>query len=310
MSKRIITVLGATGAQGGGLARKALADGQFTVRAVTRNPDGEKAAALKALGAEVVQADLESQASLHKAFAGSYGVFAVTNFWEHFSVDKEQQHAKNIAEAAKAAGVEHVVWSTLEDTRKHVPLEDTRMPTLKEKYKVPHFDGKGEADGYFDQAKTTFLLTSFYWDNLIYFGMNPKPGPDGKLAFTVPMADQKLPGIAAADIGKCAYGIFKREDLKGKYVGIMGDAPTGAEMAATLSKGLGQEVVYNGVPFDVFRGFGFPGSDDLGNMFQFKAQFPEVFQGNRSAVLSKELNPELMDFEQWVAQNKDKIPLK
>ena len=103
-----------------------------------------------------------------------------------------------------------------------MPLGDDRMPTLMGKYKVPHFDAKGEADHLFADlgVPTTFLLTSFYWDNLIHFGMGPKRGPDGKLAITLPMGDKKLPGIAAEDIGKCAYGIFKKGgEFIGKTVG-------------------------------------------------------------------------------------------
>ena len=101
-----------------------------------------------------------------------------------------------MAQAAKDAGVKHVIWSTLEDTRKWVPLTDSRMPTLQGKYKVPHFDAKGEANAVFTElgVPTTFLNTSFYWDNLIHFGMGPKKGADGKLAFTLPMGDKKLPG--------------------------------------------------------------------------------------------------------------------
>ena len=146
---------------------------------------------------------------MERAFAGAYGAFCLTNFWEHFSPERELAQAGNMARAAKAAGVEHVIWSTLEDTRNWMPLEDERMPTLMGKYKVPHFDAKGEADQVFRDlgVPTTFLLTSFYWDNLIYFGAGPKPGSDGKLAITFPMDGRKLSGIAVEDIGKCAYGI-------------------------------------------------------------------------------------------------------
>ena len=175
--KKIIAVIGATGAQGGGLARAILADrsGGFTARAITRNPDSEKAQALRAAGAEVVAADLDKPATLNQAFAGAYGAFCVTNFWEHFSPERELTQAGNMAQAAKAVGVQHVIWSSLEDTRKWVPLEDNRMPTLQGKYKVPHFDGKGEADELFREAGVplTILLTSFYWDNFIYFGSGP-----------------------------------------------------------------------------------------------------------------------------------------
>src|SRR6187551_3944382 len=166
--RKVIAVLGSTGSQGGGLVRAILADpaGGFAARAVTRDVSKDKAAALKAAGAEVVSGDLDDVESLKKAFAGAHGVYAVTNFWEHFSGEKEKAQAKNVAEAAKAAGVQHVVWSTLEDTRQWMPAGDTRMPTLTDAYRVPHFDAKPEADAYFAGMPTTFLRTSFYWDNL------------------------------------------------------------------------------------------------------------------------------------------------
>ena len=239
MSKKTIAVVGATGAQGGGLVRAILADpsGGYAARAVTRDPASDKAKALAQQGAEVVAANVDDKAALRRAFDGAHGAFCVTFFWDHFSPEKEQAEARAMAEAAKEAGVKHVIWSTLEDTRQRVPLSDDRLPTLMGKYKVPHFDAKGEADAFFRElTPTTCLRTSFYWDNLIHFGMGPKPGPDGTLAFTMPMADKKLPGIAAEDIGRCAYGVFKRADLIGKTVGIAGEHLTGAQMAAALSK--------------------------------------------------------------------------
>ncbi|HEX6851293.1 MAG TPA: NmrA/HSCARG family protein [Candidatus Polarisedimenticolaceae bacterium] len=309
MSKKILAVTGATGAQGGGLVRSILADpaGGFAARAITRNPGSEKALALKALGAEVVAADLDDVSSLKRAFAGAYGAYGVTNFWEHFSAEKEMAQARNLAEAAKSAGVAHFIWSTLEDTRKFVPLSDPRMPTLHGKYKVPHFDGKGEADAYFDPKTTTWLLTSFYWDNLIHFGMGPKPGADGRLVFGLPMMDRKLPGIAAADIGACAYGIFQRPEWIGRRVGIAGEHLTGAEMAAGLTKALGKEVAYQAIPFDAYRGLGFPGADDLGNMFQFNAEFSDAFCGARDTAFSRSLNPKLRTFAQWLEENASRI---
>lgn len=312
MAKKIIAVAGATGAQGGGLLRALLADGEFAVRALTRKVDGDKARELAKLGAEVVAADLDDGASLKRAFSGAHGAFCVTNFWEHFSPEKELAQAGAMAKAAKEAGLKHVVWSTLEDTRRWVPLSDTRMPTLQGKYKVPHFDAKGEANRLFTDlgVPTTLLNTSFYWDNLIHFGMGPKKGPDGKLAITLPMADKKLPGIAAADIGKCAQGIFKRgAEYIGKTVGIAGEHPTGAQMAAELSKALGREVVYNAVSPEAYRGFGFPGAEDLGNMFQFKRDFEREYCAARDLGVSRSLNPQLQTFGQWLAANKERIPL-
>ncbi len=310
---KVIAVVGATGAQGGGLVRAILNDpeGGFAARAITRNKGSDKAKQLAKLGAEVVEADLDNEQSLDKAFQGAYGAFCITNFWEHYSPEKEAAQARSMARAAKRAGLRHVIWSTLEDTRKWVPLDDDRMPTLMEKYKVPHFDGKGAADRFFtdEGVPTTFLLTSFYWDNMIHFGMNPKPGPDGVLAITMPMGDKKLPGIAAGDIGGCAYGIFKDgRQYIGKTVGIAGEHLTGAEMAAKLTKALGREVRYNAVTPEAFRGFGFPGAEDLGNMFQFKRDFQDAFRGPRKPEVARKLNPSLQTFEVWLGENKKRIP--
>ena len=313
--RKIIAIAGATGAQGGGLARAILDDAQgpFSVRALTRNPESEKARQLAARGAEVVAADVDDVESLKKAFAGAYGAYCVTFFWEHFSPEREQAQAKNMATAARHAGVRHAVWSTFEDTRKYVPLDDPRMPTLQGQYKVPHFDAKAEADHFFTDlgVPTTFLLTSFYWENLIHFGMGPKRGPDGVLALTMPLGDKKMPSLSADDIGRFAYGLFKHpEEFIGKTVGVASQHLTGRQMAEALGKALGQEVRYNAVAPDVYRGFGFPGADDLGNMFQFKADFESLYCGNRDLALARRLNPGALTFEQWLATNAHRIPLE
>ncbi|MGI8637196.1 MAG: NmrA family NAD(P)-binding protein [Segetibacter sp.] len=205
-NKEIIVVFGATGAQGGGLAYAILNDSnsEFAVRAITRDANSDKAKQLAQEGAEVVTADIDDPDALKKALEGAYGAYFVTFFWAHMSPEKEMAEAKAMAKAAKEAGLKHVIWSTLEDTRKYIPLTDDRMPTLMGNNKVPHFDAKGESDKFFSEAgvPTTFLLTSFYYDNFIYFGMGPKKGADGKLTITLPMGDRKLAMIAAEDIGK------------------------------------------------------------------------------------------------------------
>ena len=313
--KKVIAVVGATGAQGGGLVRAILSDpnGGFAARAITRDIHSDKAKELARMGAEVVAGDVDDVESLKKAFKGAYGAFCVTFFWAHFSPEKEKANAIAMAQAAKAAGVQHAIWSTFEDTRKWVPLTDNRMPTLQGKYKVAHFDAKSEADQTFRDlgVPTTFLLTSFYWENLIYFGAGPKKGPDGTLALTYPMGDKKLPGIASEDIGKCAYGIFKKgREFIGKTVGVAGEHLTGAQMASALTKALGREVRYNDVPADVYRSFGFPGAEDMGNMFQFKRDFEQAYCGARDLGVSRSLNPALQTFEAWLKNNAGRIPLE
>jgi uncharacterized protein YbjT (DUF2867 family) len=171
-NKKIIAVVGATGAQGSGLVRAILNDkeGRFTVRAITRDAKSDKAIELAKLGAEVVEANIDDKESVRKAFEDAFGAFCVTFFWEHFSPARENQQARNMAEATREAGIQHVIWSTLEDTRKWIPLDDDRMPTLQDKYKVPHFDSKGESNAFFEQSGVpyTLLNTSFYWENFIY----------------------------------------------------------------------------------------------------------------------------------------------
>jgi uncharacterized protein YbjT (DUF2867 family) len=218
-----------------------------------------------------------------------------------------------MAEAAKHANLQHVIWSTLEDTRQWVPLDDDRMPTLMGAYKVPHFDAKGSSDHFFTDlgVPVTFLLTSFYWDNLIGFGMGPRRGQDGDVEFVLPMGGKRLSGIASEDIGKCAYGLFKQGATSvGQRVGIAGEHLTGDEMASQLSRVLGQKVSYRAIPFEAYRGLGFPGAEDLGNMFQFYHDFEDEFMRARNLDLARSLNPELLTFERWVERYKDRIQIQ
>jgi uncharacterized protein YbjT (DUF2867 family) len=309
--KKIIAVVGATGSQGGSLVNAILADGSsgFAARAITRDPSKDKATAMAAKGAEVVQADIDDVASLTKAFAGAHGVFGVTNFWEHFSGEKEIQQAKNIAEAAKAAGVKHVIWSTLEDTRKLMAADDKRMPILQGKYRVPHFDAKAEADSAFAGVPTTFLITTFFWDNLYNFALAPKKNEQGVYFWSYPMGEAKLPGIAVDDIGKAALGIFKAGgQYIGKTVGIAGESLSFQEMSKKLETGLGiSPVTFSPVDADVFRGYGFPGADEYGNMFQTYRDFEKEVNALRSVETTRQLNPALQNFDQWLAKNKDKV---
>ncbi|MBL7698257.1 MAG: NmrA/HSCARG family protein [Chitinophagaceae bacterium] len=313
MQKKIITVFGATGAQGGGLCHAILSDtaSEFSVRAVVRDPNSDKARALKDAGAELVQGNIDDKNSVLKALEGAYGAYFVTFFWAHFSPEKEYAEAQTFAECAKEANIKHAIWSTLEDVRNYVPLSDNSMPTLQGKYKVPHFDAKGEADKLFTQlgVPVTFLRASFYWDNFIYFGSGPKKGDDGKYYLTFPLDDKKMAGIASEDIGKCAYGIFKNPDLIGKIIGIAGEHVSGEVMASKMSEALNIPVIYNNVSPDTYRAFGFPGSDDLGNMFQFYRDFEEECNRVRDIGMSKKLNPELKSFEQWLRENAARIPL-
>jgi uncharacterized protein YbjT (DUF2867 family) len=311
----IVAIVGATGAQGGGLARAILSDpaSVFSVRALTRHPDAGPARALAARGAHIVAADLDRAETLKRAFAGVDAAFCVTNFWEHHSPERELAQAAAMAQAAKDAGVAHVIWSTLEDARLWVPLESGQMPTLMGHYKVPHFDAKGEANSEFTNrdVPVTFLLTSYYWDNFINFpGMGLRRGPDGIPTLRLPMGDKKLPGIAAEDIGRCAYGIFRAgHRYVGQTVGIAGEHLTGAELASALSRAIGQTVRYTDVSPEIYRTFDFPGAQDLSNMFQFKRDFQDAFCNARNVELARQLNPSLQTFDQWLANHKAHISI-
>ena len=311
---RTIGVVGATGSQGAGLCEAILGDpdGGFACRAITRNPGSDRAKDLAAKGAEVVAADLDDVTSLTAAFRGAHGVFGVTNYPELGSVEREQQQATNIARAAKAANVAHVIWSTLDDTTQWLPLSDPRMPTLLGGYKVPHSDAKGQIDHVFTDLglPTTFLLTCFYWDNFYNHGWGPERGQDGGYTLTLPIGKARMPGMAAEDIGECAYGIFSAgAGFIGNTVGIAGEHLNGAEMAGKFSDALGIDCRFRPMSPEAYRNLGFPGADDLGNMFQIFDEFEQAYRASRSVDAARALAPSLMDFDQWLAKYKSRIPL-
>jgi len=307
-TKPIIVVTGATGAQGGWVVRSLVKNhaNQFSVRALTRNLDSDKAKDLKTLGVEVVKADYGDLPSLEAAFNGAHGVFCVTNFWEVFSAEKEKEQASNLAKACKTAGVKHVIWSTLEDSRD--VLKD-KVPIMEGKYTVPHFDGKFEANEYFKDLPTTYLYTSVYFENFIGFGMGPKKGENG-YSIHFNMEDVKFPMIAIEDIGNAAANIFARgNEFVGKSIGLAGDFLNGTELAELFSKHLKIECNYVAIDDDSYRKLGFPGADEIGNMFAFFRLGAHGMQNLRNLEESRKLVPGLRSFENWLGDNGSKIPL-
>ncbi|HEY9334898.1 MAG TPA: NmrA/HSCARG family protein [Kribbella sp.] len=318
MSK-LIAVVGATGAQGGALARAILADpsGEFAVRALTRNPDSGVAKDLAAAGAEVVAADLDDEASIRAAFDGAYGAFVVTNYWAPLTPEEEVvrtraemelAQAETAARAARDAGVQHLVWSTLEDTRLFFAGRDD-VPSLDDgRYKVPHFDAKGEADELFTKygVPTTFLRTTFYFDAFTTT-MPPTRNADGVLTITFPMGDQRLSGVASDDIGRSALAVFKHPDLIGDTVSIAGDHLTGDEYAAALTDAIGEQVVYHAPTLEEYRTYPFPMAVEMANMFQFYKENHDEFTGDRNLDKVRELNPELQSFATWVNNHRDEL---
>lgn len=305
---KTILVIGATGAQGGGVARALLARGKYAVKAMTRNPESEKAQALAQQGAGLVSANLDDLDSLVAVMNGVHGVFAVTNFWEVLSIEREKQQAQNIAEAAKQTGVRHVIWSTLEDTRTYIPEDFTDMPMLEGVYRVPHLDAKNEANAYFADVPTTFLITSFFWDNLINFGMSPKRNEQGHYDYVMPLGDKKLAGHVAEDIGKAVAPMFEQtERFVGETVGIQTQALTLSEMSEIIAEEISVKVNYIPIDADSFRAFPFDGAEEIGNNFQYFRDFNEDFLALRSAELMHELNPAAQSFREYVKANQTTI---
>jgi len=316
---KLIAVVGATGNQGGGLVRAILADtsGEYAVRALTRNPDSAKGKALAAAGAEVVAADLDDEASMRAAFDGAYGAFVVTDYWVQRTDEEEAARtraemelaqAETAARAARDAGVQHLVWSTLEDTRLFFAGRDD-VPSLDDgRYKVPHFDAKGEADELFTKygVPTTFLRTTFYFDAFTTT-MPPTRNADGVLTITFPMGDQRLSGVASDDIGRSALAVFKHPDLIGDTVSIAGDHLTGDEYAAALTDAIGEQVVYHAPTLEEYRTYPFPMAVEMANMFQFYKENHDEFTGDRNLDKVRELNPELQSFATWVNNHRDEL---
>lgn len=310
---KLIAVVGATGSQGGGLVRAILDDPEkrFDVRALTRSARSTAARRLADAGAEVVEADLDDGRSVRGAFEGAHGAFVVTNYWAEMSPEDEDRRTRAAREldqadtaalAAKQAGVEHVVWSTLEDTRAHFGTDD-RVPTVDERFKVPHFDAKAEADAMFREyaVPTTFLRTTLFFEGFTD-ALAPVRNAEGKLILTVPIADKPMSGIAVDDIGKTALQLFARgDDAIGDTVSIAGDHLTGAQYAAAMSEVLGEVVTYEPMEWNAFRALGFPGAVEMGNMFQYYAENSARFVGDRDLDKVRELNPELQSFRKWLS---------
>ena len=325
-NEKLIAVVGATGSQGGGLVRAILEDPshEFRVRALTRSASSKKARELAEAGAEVEEADLEDGPSMRRAFEGTDGAFVVTNYWADRTPEEEAARTRGAMElvqadtaalAAKQAGVGHVVWSTLEDTRDFFVGERRQsdgVPDVDGAYKVPHFDAKAEADALFREydVPTTFLRTTFFFEGFTG-GLGPTRGDDGTLVLALPMADQKMSGIAVGDIGRTALGIFRRgTELVGATVSMAGDHLTGEQYAAALGDAIGEEVRYRSPDWEQFRGRGFPGAIEMGNMFQYYAQNSARFVGDRNLSTVRELNPDLLSFRDWLAlpDNQIRVP--
>jgi uncharacterized protein YbjT (DUF2867 family) len=293
--EKTILVTGATGAQGDGVVRHLLKGGKFRVRCLTRKPESEKAQALVQTGAEVVRGDLGDPESLQAAMEGCYGVFGVTNFWEHF--EKESFHGKNLIDAVKEAEIEHFVFSTL-------PYKQEQPDG---KLEVPHFDMKARMEEYGRSLKlrATYAHVAFYYENFLSFFL-PKLQEDGSYMFGFPQGDTPLAAVSVEDIGGVIATIFDHPDeFLDQTVGIVGDDQPCSKYAEIMSRVLGKKIIYRNIPREVFGKLGFPGAEDLANIFEYN----RLFIPNRQADLeqSSKLFPEIRRFEPWVEANRQKF---
>ncbi|XP_017664423.1 PREDICTED: nmrA-like family domain-containing protein 1 [Lepidothrix coronata] len=290
--KKLIVVFGATGAQGGSVARALLDDGTFRVRAVTRSPGRIAAEELKRRGAEVVKADLDDEPSLEQALAGAYGAFVVTDFWEHCSKEKEIEQGKRVANLSKRLGLHHVVFSGLENVHK---LTGGQLEVL-------HFDGKGEVEEYFQRTgvPTTVIRLPFYFENFFSI-FKPQKAPQGDtFVLKLPMGDTPMDGMAVEDVGPVVVSLLKSPgEYIGQVMGLSTSKLTEAEYAAVLSQQMGKTVVASKISPEEYEKRNFPGAKELAAMFRFYALKPD-----RNVALTMKLNPTARTFQQWVADNK------
>ena len=306
--KPLITVFGATGTQGGSVARALLqlAERPFRIRAVTRHPGSAAAQDLAERGAEIIAADFDDLHSVQRALRGAYGAFCVTSFWEHRSPERELRQAGRLAEAARRACVGHVIWSTQEDTRRFIEPDGEVMPVLMGRYNVPHFDAKGYADQFFigRGLPVTRLVSAFLWDWLVASALQPQHDAEGRRPFVLPLGNALLPGIAAADFGACTAALFcQGEAAIGRRVGVAAEHLSGAQMATRLACTLGEPVCHLAVdPADYAR-LGHDGAAELANMFRFVRDFNDEFCAVRNVAAARALHPALMTFDGFLAKH-------
>jgi uncharacterized protein YbjT (DUF2867 family) len=294
-NKPIILVTGATGAQGGSVARSLLSAGQFAVRILTRNASSPKAAELQQAGAEVVEGDMDNKDSLIKAMQGCYGVFGVTNFWEHY--EKEYQQGKNLIEAVKESNISHFVLHTLPDYK----------ALSQGKYAVPHCDIKAELERYCRQLglKATFVQIAFYYENFLNFFPLQDAG-NGTWTFGFPQGDTPLAMAAAEDMGPVVRMIFEHpEAYMNRVVGVVGAHDTCTAYAETMSRVLGKNIAYRYIPRDEYVTYGFPGAEEIANMFE--VQRLHIPDRGIDLIESYGLYPAMQTFAQWLERNKTKF---
>lgn len=293
MSKQTVLVTGATGSQGGSVARHLLRSGRYNVRALTRKTGSERARALQQAGAEVVAGDLGDLASLKAAMTGCDAVFAVTNWWELYDSAKEIAHGRNLADAAVETRIARYMFSTLPSAKQ---ISGGKIP-------VAHLDSKKEMEDYARSRGLhgVYFNVAFYFENFINFQMLQSQ-PDGTLAFGFPQGDTPLAGVGVEDLGGVVLAVLDRfDEFAGKVVGVVGDDSPCSHYADVMTRVLGRKAVYQNIPRDVYAKFPFPGAEELAAMFEFN----RLYIPNRKADLEqcRKLYPAMQNFETWLKAN-------
>jgi uncharacterized protein YbjT (DUF2867 family) len=274
--ERLIVVAGATGKQGGAVARSLL-EGGFRVRVLTRNPLKPEAQGLVDHGAEVVQGDMEDRSSMERALEGAYGVFSVQNYWET-GYDREVQQGKTVADAAKAAGVEHFVYSSVGSTYRQTG--------------IPHFESKWEIEEHVRQIglpytifRPVFFMQNWEWTREMVLG--------GTLSQPLDR-DKPFQQVAVEDVGTFTAIAFENPDRWiGREVDLAGDEQTMPEIAETFGRVIGREVSYYQVPWDQFK-------EQMGEEFTVQYRwFNDVGYEADIDSLRQEY-PELTTFERYL----------
>ncbi|XP_059125137.1 nmrA-like family domain-containing protein 1 [Peromyscus eremicus] len=290
--KKLVVVFGATGAQGGSVARTVLEDGTFRVRVVTRNPEQRAAKELKLRGAEVVRGDQDDEASMELALTGAHAAFIVTNYWEKCSRDREVKQGKLLADLAKRLGLHYVVYSGLENISK---LTAGRLA-------AGHFDGKGEVEEYFRDigVPMTSVRLPCYFENLLSYFLPQKAADGESYLLELPMGDVPMDGMAVSDLGPVVLSLLKKpEEYVGQNIGLSTCRHTAEEYAALLTRHTGKTVHHAKTTPEEYEKLGFPGARDLANMFRFYALKPD-----RNIDLTLQLNPKAQTLDQWLAQHR------
>ena len=299
MTEQIITVVGGTGAQGGGVVDALLGSGQYAVRVVSRNPASESAERLKKRGVQVVKGDLLEPSSLRAAFEGAHGTFVVTNFWDPAQMQDETEIGRAAVKEARAAGLQHFIWSTLPDAEK---LTGGRL-------KLRHFTGKAHVDAAVEAARFprhTFVQAPFYFQN--FLGMlTPQPLPNGGRGWVVPMdpAARVMHAGDVNDVGRAVAAAFAAGDTlpNGIYLAVCGGVYSWNDFVSTFND-LGHDVQVQNVPADVYDTF-FPGAPEVRETYQY---FEQCFyfgpEREPRIAAAKALYPSgFIGFSDWAERN-------